>query len=114
MKPKRRDTYFVDIDGTVFKHRHYEDLTKKPVEVLKSSKQFLQQRRDEGSLIILTTARNKELEDHTKQELLENNIPYDMLLMEIGRGVRYLVNDLKPDYEGNTAVSINVKRDYGI
>lgn len=114
MKPKKRDTYFVDIDGTIFKYRLYEDHTRVPVEVLKSTKQYLQQKRDEGSIIVLTTARSREIEEHTKQELAENNIPYDILLMEMGRGVRYLINDLKPDYEGDTAIAINLERDKGI
>ena len=34
--------------------------------------------------------------------------------MGIGGGTRVLINDLKPDREGDTAIAINLKRDEGI
>ena len=34
--------------------------------------------------------------------------------MGIGGGTRVLINDLKPDRDGDTAIAINLKRDIGV
>ena len=34
--------------------------------------------------------------------------------MGIGGGARVLINDLKPDRDGDTAIAINLKRDKGV
>ena len=47
-------------------------------------------------------------------ELFEKEIPYDKLIMGIGGGTRVLINDLKPDRPGDTAIAINLKRDTGV
>ena len=81
---------------------------------IKSTKQYLQQAKDEGHMIILTTARPEEMRDHTIHELYFNNVPYDRLIMGIERGPRYLINDLSPKEPGDRAIAINLKRDEGI
>ena len=53
----KKKTYFVDIDGTIFKYRQFDTYLTSPAVAIKSTKQFLQQVRDEGHMIILTTAR---------------------------------------------------------
>jgi len=113
---EKKNTYFVDIDGTIFKYRQFDTYLTNPAEVIKSTKQYLQQVRDEGHLIILTTARpdTKMMRGHTEFELIRNNIPYDRLIMGIERGPRYLINDLSPHEPGDRAIAINLQRDKGI
>ena len=111
---EKKNTYFVDIDGTIFVYRKFETYETTEAQVIKSSKQFLQRVKDEGHTIVLTTARPNYLRLHTEYELQVNGIPYDQLIMGIGRGPRYLINDLSPDEPGDRAIAINLIRDEGI
>ena len=110
----KKNTYFVDIDGTIFKYRKFETYENSKAEVIKSSKQYLQQVQDEGHMIILTTARPEDLRNHTLYELHRNDIPFDRLIMGIERGPRYLINDMDPNNPGERAIAINLERDKGI
>jgi len=112
----KKKTYFVDIDGTIFKYREFDTYLDNPAVVIKSTKQFLQQARDEGHMIILTTARpdTKFMRVQTQFELIQGNIPYDRLIMGIERGPRYLINDLSPKEPGDRAICYNLVRDEGI
>ena len=111
---EKKETYFVDIDGTIFEYRLFETYKTSEAKVLMNSKVFLQQKRDEGHMIILTTARPEELREHTILELQSNNIPYHKLIMGIERGPRYLINDMDPKKPGKRAIAINLRRDNGI
>lgn len=111
---EKKNTYFVDIDGTIFLYRKFETYRSSPAQVIKSTKQYLQQVRDAGDLIILTTARPEDMREHTIHELALNNVPYDRLIMGIERGPRYLINDMDPNNPGKRAIAINVIRDKGI
>lgn len=111
---EKKNTYFVDIDGTIFVYRKFETYKTSEAELIKSSKQYLQQVKDEGHMIILTTARPEDLREHTEYELSKNNIPYDRLIMGIERGPRYLINDMDPKNPGQRAIAINTRRDEGI
>ena len=111
---EKKKTYFVDIDGTIFVYRKFEDYTNIPAVAIKSTKQYLQKVRDEGHMIILTTARPDYLRTHTIYELGKNNIPYNRLIMGIERGPRYLINDLSPNEPGDRAICYNLKRNEGI
>jgi|SRR5210317_217141 len=110
----KKNTYFVDIDGTIFVYREFETYETTEAQVIKSSKQFLQQKKDKGHCIVLTTARPNYLRLHTEYELEVNNIPYDQLIMGIARGPRYLINDLSPSEPGERAIAINLQRNEGI
>lgn len=110
----KKNTYFVDIDGTIFVYRKFETYKETKAQVIKSSKQYLQQRKDEGHIIILTTARPENMREHTIMELQKNNVPYDRLIMGIERGPRYLINDLSPNEPGDRAIALNLKRNEGI
>ena len=110
----KKDTYFCDIDGTIFLYRKFETYTSSEATVIPSTKRFLQQKRDEGHMIILTTARPEDLREHTLLELHKNNIPYHRLIMGIERGPRYIINDMDPNKPGDRAIGINLTRDKGI
>ena len=110
----KKNTYFVDIDGTIFIYRKFETYETSEAQVIKSSKQFLQRVNYEGHMIVLTTARPEYLRELTETELAKNGIPYHKLIMQIERGPRYLINDMDPKNPGDRAIAVNVKRDEGI
>ena len=110
----KKNTYFVDIDGTIFVYRKFETYKSTEAEVVKSSKQYLQRVNDDGHMIVLTTARPEDLREHTEYELKKNGIPYHRLIMGIERGPRYLINDMDPNKPGKRAIAINIERNGGI
>jgi ribonucleotide monophosphatase NagD (HAD superfamily) len=66
-----------------------------------------------GYNIILLTGRRESSRKQTEEQLSKVGIFYDQLIMGVGGGKRYLINDLKPD--GDTAAySINLIRNAGI
>ena len=44
----KKNTYFCDIDGTIFKYRKFETYLETDVEVIETSKRFLEERKNEG------------------------------------------------------------------
>jgi len=110
----KKETYFCDIDGTIFKYRKFETYLESEVEVIESMKAYLIEKKAQGHMIILTTARPWDMELHTQWELSTNSIPYDRLVMGIERGPRYLINDMDPKKPGERAISINLIRNKGI
>ena len=111
---EKKETYFVDIDGTIFKYRKFETYESTEAEVIESTRDFLKEKSELGHMIILTTARPEYLRAHTVHELSKGEIPYDRLIMEIERGPRYLINDMDPNKPGERAIAINLIRDNGI
>ena len=110
----KKNTYFVDIDGTIFKYRKFETYESSKAEVIPSTLEYLQRVKEEDHMIILTTARPEELRIHTVMELNTNNVPYDRLVMGIERGPRYLINDMDPKIKQERAIALNLIRDEGI
>ena len=110
----KKNTYFVDIDGTILKYRKFETYETSKAEGIESTINYLNRAASEGHMIILTTARPEYLRNHTVVELHENYVPYDRLVMGIERGPRYLINDMDPNKPGERAIAINVERNKGI
>ena len=67
-----------------------------------------------GSTIILTTGRKESLRKVTEKQLWEAGIIYDQLIMGVGGGKRYIINDRKPQGDEDYAIAINLKRNEGI
>lgn len=111
---EKKNTYFVDIDGTIFKYREFVTYESTDAEPIESTVKYLQKAREGGHMIILTTARPEHLRDHTEEELETNQVPYDRIIMGIERGPRYLINDMDPKKPGDRAIGINLERDKGI
>lgn len=109
----KKNTIFCDIDGTVFKYRKFETYESTEPEVLSNVREMFNKWKEEGHMIILTTARPEWLRGHTIHELETNDIVYDRLIMEIERGPRFLINDMDPDVPGTRATGINLERDIG-
>lgn len=110
----KKNTIFCDIDGTIFKYRKFEDYTSVIAEPIPSTIEYLRQQKEEGHMIILTTARPDNLLEHTIWELKNNFVPYNSIITGIERGPRYLINDMDPNKPGERAIAINLIRDQGI
>lgn len=110
---KKYKTIFCDIDGTLFKYRKFETYETSSPEVLPDVKEKIDQWKNEGHMIILTTARPEYLREHTEKELNQNKLNYDRLIMEIERGPRILINDMDPNKPGKRATGVDLLRDQG-
>ena len=109
----RPKTLFIDIDGCIFVYnikvvRGHED----PV-LLPGSLDKMLEWKDKGYNLIITTGRHVDLHNLTQEQLKKSGVPYDLLIMGIGGGVRVLINDTKPDGE-ITAKSYSLDRDAGL
>jgi uncharacterized HAD superfamily protein len=111
---EKKSTIFCDIDGTIFKYRKFETYTTSKAEVLPMSREKMVEWKEQGHMIVLTTARPEYLREHTILELTKNQIPYDRLIMEIERGPRFLINDMDPEKEGLRAMGVNLIRNEGM
>ena len=98
-------TYFIDIDGTIFKH-----LTN---QLLDGAKEFLDNIYENDDMIILTTARHDTESKSTEEALAKHGIEYDMILYNLGNDERILINDTKVTGK-QTAYSLNVERNKGL
>ena len=121
-------TWFVDIDGTLFKHRtnveldyiipEYGTESHLQEEPLPEAIDFINglPKKDR---VILTTARESRHLAHTIRALHYFNVRYNKIVDELGAGPRIVVNDIKPEGSaGNkndldTAYGMNVERDSG-
>mgnify|MGYP000698514884 FL=1 len=113
---KRPLTIFCDIDGTLVTHSKPTD-SQKPthtLELLDGTLEKLLEWDKMGYNIILTTGRKESLRSVTELQLSKAGIIYDQLIMGIGGGKRYLINDRKPYGTEDYAVAINIDRNVGI
>lgn len=113
---KRPITIFCDLDGTLVKHSKPTDAQKPThkLEVLSGTIDKLLEWDKKGYNIIITTGRKESLRKVTEKQLNESGIIYDQLVMGIGGGKRYLINDLKENIDTPYATSINLTRNEGI
>jgi len=105
-------TIICDIDGVIFLHNNNpsgEDL-RTPVE---TSKKLIEWQKL-GYNLILITGRRESMRKVTEEQLTHVGIAYDQLIMGLGPGPRYLINDMKTGSFVETAIAINLKRDEGI
>ena len=54
---EKKETYFVDVDGTIFKYRKFETYETSEPEVLPQVKEKIKEWKEEGHMVVLTTAR---------------------------------------------------------
>lgn len=110
----RAGTIFLDIDGTLLKHQgSLTNLMKVEPEVLPNVIEKLNEWEGRGFNIVLTTGRKESQRKLTEFQLEQAGIFYDQLIMGIGGGPRYLINDKQPD-GGATAYAINLDRNKGL
>lgn len=111
----RPKTIICDIDGTLVSHNKPSDAAKKSTELvlLEGTIDKLNEWERSGYNIILLTGRKESMRQVTIDQLTQLGIYYDQLVMGVGGGPRYLVNDYKPDGT-EAAFAVNVERNKGI
>lgn len=108
-------TIICDIDGTIL--FHYGTQQKQvtlEAKVLPGVLQKIHEWDKLGYNLVLISGRRESTRAVTEAQLQKLGIIYDTLILGVGRGQRVLINDLKPDSENPTAVSINIKRNTGL
>jgi len=113
---KRPITIFCDIDGTLVTHSKptIAQLPNHKLTLLEGTLEKLLEWDKLGYRIILTTGRKESLRKPTESQLAEVGIIYDLLIMGIGGGKRYLINDKKFNRTENYAIAVNLERNKGI
>ena len=119
---KAPKTICCEIYGTLVRHPNHDGKERlhnipKPshkAEALPGTIEKLWDWEAKGYNIILTTGRKESMRRVTENQLIEIGIFWDHLIMGLGSGQRYLINDLEPGTDANTANSINLERDAGI
>lgn len=109
-------TIFCDIDGVLLEHKGCASdiwLQKDPI-VLADVLSTFREWEAKGYTIILTTGRKECMRKATEKQLKKLGLFYDQLVMSVGRGIRVLINDLKPYTGEPTAVAICVNRNEGL
>ena len=111
----RPKTIICDIDGVLFKHQG--DICKQhlgdPI-ILEGVKEKIKEWDLKGFHIILLTGRRESTRIETERQLTNAGIIYDNLIMNVGSGVRVLINDKKPTGDDNTAKAICIERNKGL
>ena len=103
-------TWFIDIDGTIFKHNGYK--IEGYDSLLPGVKEFFS-KIPQGDLVILVTSRTSEHKDLTIKSLKDNGIRFDTIIFNSPYGERIVINDDK--LSGlKTGKCINIKRDEGL
>jgi hydroxymethylpyrimidine pyrophosphatase-like HAD family hydrolase len=116
MKESRPKTIFCDIDGTLVRHSSPLKTTSPDfkMEILPGTLDKLIEWDRMGYNIILITGRREGARKETERQLSESGIIYDKLIMGVGGGMRYVINDRKPKGEEDYAHAINLTRNEGI
>lgn len=112
-----RKTYVVDIDGTIFKHLMdlstiLEDAQYEDTQALPGVREVFDRWKNESAFIILLTARPESMREITEKQVSKANLFFDQLVMGVGNGPRYIINDVKPNGM-ITAHAISVERNKG-
>lgn len=110
-------TFFIDIDGTLFKHMSADELdavylTDHISELLPGIQDYFNSIPPED-YIVITTARPSKYYEYTLRSLLYHGIRYNKILMDLGMGPRILINDTTNPSK-IMAIAYNVSRDLGL
>jgi hypothetical protein len=110
-------TYFIDLDGTILPCLSWEELEKHNKNTLFTQPLLVGVKEFFNSLniddtVVFTTARTSEYRELTERTLKFHDLRYKHLIMNLGVGRRYLINDtvniLYPK-----SIAINVLRNQG-
>lgn len=110
----KNPTLFVDIDGTLVKYRKFSELSQSILTPIQDVVDFVNDHYNNGSVIIITTARPSSYREYTIEELGKIGVKYHQLVMDCGRGTRVILNDRDPDNPIDRAVGINLIRNGGL
>lgn len=116
--PLQGKTYFIDIDGTIVTHLSNSELdfimskNNNFSEILLPGVKQLWKQFTPSDKIIITTARAERHRTMTEKIFIDNNLKFDILLMDLPSGPRILINDT-PDMLFQKAIALNVQRNVG-
>lgn len=102
-------TWLIDLDGTIVTHNAYLSTGD---ELLPGAQEFWS-KISIKDIIIITTARSDSYRKSTENFLREKGLNFHYLIMNLPKGERILINDMKPD-NTSTAHAINLIRDNGL
>jgi dTDP-glucose pyrophosphorylase len=109
---EKNATYFIDLDGTIFKHKHrYSNL--EDVELCPGVRDTLDEIDMRGDTIILVSARKESSRKFTETQLQKLMVPYDQLVLGVSQGCRVIVNDILSESSPARAKGVNVITDQG-
>tara|TARA_R110000803_G_scaffold207155_2_gene274899 strand:+ start:2431 stop:2808 length:378 start_codon:yes stop_codon:yes gene_type:complete len=113
MRPK---TIFCDIDGTLVEHYPPTKTTTHDItlKLLPGTLEKLLEWDKLGYNIILVSGRRESSRLATEKQLSKLGIIYDKLVLGVGGGKRYLINDRKQYTNEDYAIAINLDRNLGI
>ena len=110
-KPK---TIFCDIDGTILKHSYgFSNVIKIAPEILEGVIEKFNDWDSKGHKIILTTARKESARKITERHLQDLGLCWDILLMNMTSGQRFIINDKLAVEDQDRAIAINLITDSG-
>jgi hypothetical protein len=105
-------TVFSDLDGTLLTNTsHLIPPYIGEGEPMINNIKVLQEIKENGGFIIITTSRPEEYRDITIKELNTHDIPHDMLIMGLPHSQRILINDFAKSNPYPSCSSINIQRD---
>ena len=107
-------TIFCDIDGTLLKFREDFGISMNYAEPLPGAVETTIEWHRKGYKVILVPGRPEPFRRRTENQLQRFGIIYDQLVMGVGSGPRYLVNDIPTRYGDPTAFAINLARNDGV
>lgn len=112
-------TYFIDIDGTIVKHLENAEIDYLIENNIKLKEQLLPgvielwKSFSIDDFIIITTARSEKHRQFSEKLFSENNLRYDLFIMNLPSGPRIIINDVI-DVKYKKAIAFNVMRDLGL
>ena len=108
-------TVFCDLDGCIFKHHgDIAAILTNTCELLPGAREAFKKWEHKGYTIIITTGRPESLRYLTEQQMKEAGLYYHHLIMNLPRGQRVVINDIKPGRKGKTAACVNIERNKGM
>lgn len=108
-------TIFCDIDGCIFMHHGgIVEILSNASELLPGVKEKFKQWGDKGYTVILVTGRPESSRVFTEQQIHDAGLYYHHLIMNLPRGQRVIINDIKPDQTIKIAECINIERNEGM
>jgi hydroxymethylpyrimidine pyrophosphatase-like HAD family hydrolase len=110
-----KPTIFCDIDGTLVVHQPLSISSSKNHQMilLPETIEKITEWDRKGYKLILVTGRKECMRKATEKQLASVGIFYDQLIMGVGGGVRYLINDRKPNGD-EACFSISLDRNTGV
>lgn len=109
----KKSTIFCNIDGVIFKRKNDKNLKDSKPEVLPKVRDKIKKWREDGHMVILTSARPVSLYTRTILELTTQAIEFDKIILGIENGSQVLISNLEIGEESQKALSINLKRNEG-